>query len=116
MDRIDVTQIPEPGLVVLDLTAHDEATAHAVMAALDRLWATSGITPARREPGVPGVRAPHPRGHPAHQHAAHAHRSCAPPGEPGAASSFVVPRRWAEILKKRHCVRLGVSSRCPPGR
>ncbi|XHL93717.1 DUF6207 family protein (plasmid) [Streptomyces niveus] len=57
MDRIDVTQIPEPGLVVLDLTAHDEATAHAVMAALEQTWATSGITPVRREPGVPGVRA-----------------------------------------------------------
>ncbi|MFC9602506.1 DUF6207 family protein [Streptomyces niveus] len=57
MDRIDATQIPEPGLVVLDLTAPDEATAHAVMAALERLWATSGITPVRREPGMPGVRA-----------------------------------------------------------
>ncbi|MEU0956883.1 DUF6207 family protein [Streptomyces niveus] len=57
MDRIDATQIPEPGLVVLDLTAHDEATAHAVMAGLERLWATSGITPVRREPGAPGVRA-----------------------------------------------------------
>ncbi|MFE3249799.1 DUF6207 family protein [Streptomyces sp. NPDC059209] len=57
MDRIDATQIPEPGLVVLDLTAPDEATAHAVMAVLERLWATSGITPVRREPGMPGVRA-----------------------------------------------------------
>ncbi|WP_078079240.1 DUF6207 family protein [Streptomyces niveus] len=57
MDRIDATQIPEPGLVVLDLTAPDEATAHAVMEVLERLWATSGVTPIRREPGVPGVRA-----------------------------------------------------------
>ncbi|MET4922983.1 DUF6207 family protein [Streptomyces sp. PSRA5] len=53
----DATRIPEPGPVVLDLTAHDEATAHAVMEVLERLWATSGITPVRREPGVPGVRA-----------------------------------------------------------
>ncbi|MFF2189906.1 DUF6207 family protein [Streptomyces sp. NPDC058155] len=57
MDRIDAAQIPEPGLVVLDLTAHDEATAHSVMTELERLWATSGITLVRREPGVPGVRA-----------------------------------------------------------
>lgn len=57
MDGIDATQIPEPGLVVLDLTAHDEATAHAVMAGMERLWATSGITLVRREAGVPGVRA-----------------------------------------------------------
>ncbi|MFD4115540.1 DUF6207 family protein [Streptomyces niveus] len=57
MDRIDATQIPEPGLVVLDLTAHDETTALAVMEVLERLWATSGITPVRREPGMPGVRA-----------------------------------------------------------
>ncbi|MFD6994110.1 DUF6207 family protein [Streptomyces sp. NPDC059943] len=57
MDRIDTTQIPEPGLVVLDLTAHDEPTAHTVMAALEGMWATSGITAVRREAGVPGVRA-----------------------------------------------------------
>lgn len=57
MDRIDATQIPEPGLVVLDVTAHDEATAHAVMAVLEQTWATSGFTPVRREAGVPGVRA-----------------------------------------------------------
>ncbi|MFC8827388.1 DUF6207 family protein [Streptomyces sp. NPDC057137] len=57
MDRIDATLIPEPGLVVPDITAPDEATAHAVMAQLEQLWATSGITPVRREPGVPGVHA-----------------------------------------------------------
>ncbi|MET9556759.1 DUF6207 family protein [Streptomyces sp. NPDC006645] len=52
-----MTQIPEPGLVVLDVTAHDEATAHAVIAVLEQTWATSGITPVQRVPGVPGVRA-----------------------------------------------------------
>ncbi|MFD5898453.1 DUF6207 family protein [Streptomyces sp. NPDC060366] len=31
-------------------------TAHALMEELERLWATSGIAPVRREPGVPGVR------------------------------------------------------------
>ncbi|MFE3591375.1 DUF6207 family protein [Streptomyces niveus] len=37
MERIDVTRIAEPGLVFLDLTAHDEATAHAVMEVLEPL-------------------------------------------------------------------------------
>ncbi|MEU6019349.1 DUF6207 family protein [Streptomyces sp. NPDC047515] len=39
------------------MTAADETTAHAAMAELERWWATSGITPVRSEPGVPGVRA-----------------------------------------------------------
>lgn len=62
MDRIDATLIPEPGLVVLDITAHDEATAHAVMAELERLWTASGITTGCWVAGCP-----HPRacGHPA---------------------------------------------------
>ncbi|MGX1886554.1 DUF6207 family protein [Streptomyces sp. NPDC055287] len=37
--------------------AADEATVHAVMAGLGEAWATSGITPVRREPGAPGVKA-----------------------------------------------------------
>ncbi|MFC9621724.1 DUF6207 family protein [Streptomyces sp. NPDC056930] len=37
------------------LTAADEATAYAVMAALELRWATSGIGPVRRHPGEPGV-------------------------------------------------------------
>ncbi|MFI6086068.1 DUF6207 family protein [Streptomyces sp. NPDC051217] len=58
MNRINAGQIPESGLVVLDVTAHDEATACAVMAEPEARWATSGITPVRREAGgVPGVRA-----------------------------------------------------------
>ncbi|NUK12607.1 hypothetical protein HRW23_34995 [Streptomyces lunaelactis] len=57
MDRIDDQQVSEPGLVVLDITAHDEATALAVMADLERWWATSGIGTVRREPGTPGVKA-----------------------------------------------------------
>ncbi|MGW2089077.1 DUF6207 family protein [Streptomyces sp. NPDC001880] len=55
--KIDAQHIDEPGLVVLDITAADEDTAHAVMAALEQWWATSGITPVRSEPGVAGVRA-----------------------------------------------------------
>ncbi|WP_370424359.1 DUF6207 family protein (plasmid) [Streptomyces sp. QH1-20] len=57
MTRIDNVHVSEPGLVVLDVTAHDEATAHAVMTALERRWATSGVGPVRREPGEPGVKA-----------------------------------------------------------
>ncbi|MFE7778149.1 DUF6207 family protein [Streptomyces sp. NPDC057445] len=34
------TQTSEPGSVVVDLTAHDEAPAKAVMAGLEQLWAT----------------------------------------------------------------------------
>ncbi|MFE3901713.1 DUF6207 family protein [Streptomyces sp. NPDC059153] len=37
------------------LTAADEATAYAVIAALELRWATSGIGPVRRAPGEPGV-------------------------------------------------------------
>ncbi|MGI5532544.1 DUF6207 family protein [Streptomyces syringium] len=57
MDRIDEVHISEPGLVVLDVTAHNETTARAVMTALERQWATSGLGPVRREPGEPGVKA-----------------------------------------------------------
>ncbi|GGR45655.1 DUF6207 family protein [Streptomyces netropsis] len=57
MTRIDDVHVSEPGLVVLDITAHDEATAHAMMASLERQWATSGMGPVRREPGEPGVKA-----------------------------------------------------------
>ncbi|MFD7497716.1 DUF6207 family protein [Streptomyces sp. NPDC059832] len=42
--EIDFRHIAEPGLVVLDITAADEDTAHAVMAAQEQRWASSGIT------------------------------------------------------------------------
>ncbi|MFI9630526.1 DUF6207 family protein [Streptomyces sp. NPDC052042] len=51
MEPIHEQHLSEPGLVVLDITAADEATLHAVMNALDQLWATSGTRPARRVPG-----------------------------------------------------------------
>ncbi|WP_257231493.1 DUF6207 family protein [Streptomyces sp. Rer75] len=57
MDHIDAQHVAEPGLVVLDITAHDEQTAQAVMSALDRWWATSGVPTVRREPGSAGVKA-----------------------------------------------------------
>lgn len=56
MSHIDDVHVSEPGLVVLDVTAHDEATAHTVMSALERSWATSGVCPVHREPGEPGVK------------------------------------------------------------
>ncbi|MFJ6017534.1 DUF6207 family protein [Streptomyces sp. NPDC092952] len=57
MKPIDERHIAGPGLVVLDITGGDEDTVRTVMAALEGLWATSGISLVRREPGVPGVRA-----------------------------------------------------------
>ncbi|MGW0940154.1 DUF6207 family protein [Streptomyces sp. NPDC002666] len=57
MEQIDERHVLESGLVVLDITAADEDTAHTVMAVLDRHWATSGMAVVRRIPGAPGVRA-----------------------------------------------------------
>ncbi|MBT2526992.1 hypothetical protein J7E91_16565 [Streptomyces sp. ISL-99] len=58
MEKIDEQHVSQPGLVVLDITAADEeVTVHAVMAGLGEWWATSGVAPVRREPGVPGVKA-----------------------------------------------------------
>ncbi|WP_406384963.1 DUF6207 family protein [Streptomyces sp. NBC_01618] len=54
MKQIDEQHVSRPGLVVLDITTSDEATARAVMADLEQRWATSGITPVRREPGHRG--------------------------------------------------------------
>ncbi|MBT2401225.1 hypothetical protein J7E89_36115 [Streptomyces sp. ISL-100] len=56
-EKIDEQRVSQPGLVVLDITAADEATVHAVMAGLGEWWATAGVAPVRREPGVPGVKA-----------------------------------------------------------
>ncbi|MER5359670.1 DUF6207 family protein [Streptomyces sp. NPDC002785] len=51
MEPIHAQHLSEPKLVVLDITAADEATAHAVMTVLDQQWATSGIGPVRKVPG-----------------------------------------------------------------
>ncbi|MFC9425793.1 DUF6207 family protein [Streptomyces sp. NPDC056987] len=56
MDSPDGQHVSAPGLLVIDITAADEATAHAAMT-LDRLWATSGPRPVRRNPGQAGVKA-----------------------------------------------------------
>ncbi|MGA5001023.1 DUF6207 family protein [Streptomyces arboris] len=73
---IDPRHLSETGLVVLDITAADETTAHALMDRLQQFWATSGITPTRREPGQPGVRA-----------RIHAHINTPPPRDPLASPS-----------------------------
>ncbi|WP_323185676.1 MULTISPECIES: DUF6207 family protein [unclassified Streptomyces] len=52
--KIDAQHIDEPGHVVLDITAADEDTAHAVMAVLEQRWATSGITPYAATPACRG--------------------------------------------------------------
>ncbi|MFH8371429.1 DUF6207 family protein [Streptomyces sp. NPDC018031] len=57
MDYVDEVHVSEPGLVVVDITAHDEATAQAVMGELEKRWATSGVARVRRVPGAPGVTA-----------------------------------------------------------
>ncbi|MGI5359445.1 DUF6207 family protein [Streptomyces sp. CA-252508] len=55
--EIDQQRIAEPGLVVLDVAAADEDTVHALMESSQQTWATYGITPVRRTPGEPDVRA-----------------------------------------------------------
>ncbi|WP_328792838.1 DUF6207 family protein [Streptomyces sp. NBC_00273] len=57
MKPIDEQDIAEPGLVVLDITGGSEDSVQAVMAALEKRWAISGIGPVHRDPGKPGVRA-----------------------------------------------------------
>ncbi|MEU6935669.1 DUF6207 family protein [Streptomyces rubiginosohelvolus] len=56
-DTIDIRHLSQPGLVVLDIIAADEQTAITLMDGLQQLWATSGITPVRVDPALPGVRA-----------------------------------------------------------
>ncbi|MGW5529426.1 DUF6207 family protein [Streptomyces xanthochromogenes] len=56
MDAIDPVHLSEPGLLVVDITAADDATAQAAVAALDALWATSGPCRTHRVPGEPGAR------------------------------------------------------------
>ncbi|MEU5599839.1 DUF6207 family protein [Streptomyces sp. NPDC020298] len=48
--------VAEPGLVVVDVAAADDATAFAFPEALARLWATATGDRPTRVPGDPGVR------------------------------------------------------------
>ncbi|MFD3663153.1 DUF6207 family protein [Streptomyces sp. NPDC058659] len=55
MEPIDPIHVSEPGLIVLDITATDEATLQSAVEELSRRWATSGTPRVRRVPGGPGV-------------------------------------------------------------
>ncbi|OKJ64354.1 DUF6207 family protein [Streptomyces sp. CB02261] len=57
MEPVYPTHVSEPGLIVLDLTASDEATLQAAVEKLGRYRATSGTSRERRVPGEPGVTA-----------------------------------------------------------
>ncbi|MGY3685078.1 hypothetical protein ACVWXU_008701 [Streptomyces sp. TE33382] len=43
--------------MVLDITAPDETKLTTVMTALQKQWATSGVTTGQRTPGQPDIRA-----------------------------------------------------------
>jgi ApbE superfamily uncharacterized protein (UPF0280 family) len=53
---IEDAHVAEPGLVVVELAAADDATAFAFQAALASRWATSISQRTTRQPGEPGVR------------------------------------------------------------
>ncbi|MFD3442542.1 DUF6207 family protein [Streptomyces sp. NPDC058685] len=53
--NIDAVHVSEPGLLVLDITAADEATARRALDQLNALWATDASGRIRRLPAQPGV-------------------------------------------------------------
>ncbi|MER7178536.1 DUF6207 family protein [Streptomyces hyaluromycini] len=56
MDPISETHVSEPGLVVVDVAAADDATALAFQQLLADRWATSPAQYTTRDAGEPGVR------------------------------------------------------------
>lgn len=56
VDVINEVHVSEPGLVVVDVVAADDATAFAFHAALAAMWVTTGIERTTRGPGRSGVR------------------------------------------------------------
>ncbi|MFI5800116.1 DUF6207 family protein [Streptomyces sp. NPDC051677] len=56
MNPINEVHVQEPGLVVVDVTAADAATALALQDALAVQWATATADCVTRDPGQPGVR------------------------------------------------------------
>ncbi|WP_411111545.1 DUF6207 family protein [Streptomyces sp. c-19] len=50
MEPIDPIHVSEPGLIVLAITATDEATLQAAVEELGQRWATSGTPRVRRVP------------------------------------------------------------------
>ncbi|GAA2603189.1 DUF6207 family protein [Streptomyces tubercidicus] len=55
LGEISEEHLSEPGLVVIDITAADEATAIEAAAALGGLWLSSGPSAPWRTPGEAGV-------------------------------------------------------------
>ncbi|MFE2159912.1 DUF6207 family protein [Streptomyces lydicus] len=51
--KIFEEHLREPGLVVIDITAADEETAHQAAAALGGLWLSSGPSAPSAHPGGP---------------------------------------------------------------
>ncbi|MDX2549047.1 DUF6207 family protein [Streptomyces sp. WI04-05B] len=56
MDPINKTHVSQPGLVVVDVAAADDATALAFQQLLAEHWATSIMEQTTRDVGQPGVR------------------------------------------------------------
>ncbi|MFF9025731.1 DUF6207 family protein [Streptomyces eurythermus] len=56
VNPINETHVREPGLVVVDIAAADEATALAFQQMLAGRWATATAERTTRDPGQPGVR------------------------------------------------------------
>lgn len=56
MGPINAAHVAEPGLVVIDVAAADDATAFAIQEALAAQWATATAEHTTRDPGQPGVR------------------------------------------------------------
>lgn len=56
MDPINEVHISQPGLIVIDVAAADDATALAFQQLLADRWATSPALHTTRDPGEPGVR------------------------------------------------------------
>ncbi|MFI6254403.1 DUF6207 family protein [Streptomyces sp. NPDC051016] len=56
MDPIHETHVSEPGLVVVDIAAADDATALAFQQLLADRWATATAQRTTRDAGEPGVR------------------------------------------------------------
>ncbi len=56
MGPIQEAHVAEPGLLVVEVAAADDATAFAFQAAIARRWATAAADRTTRDPGQPGVR------------------------------------------------------------
>jgi hypothetical protein len=56
MRPIQEAHVAEPGPVVVEVAAADDATAFAFQGALARRWATATAERTTRDPGEPGVR------------------------------------------------------------